>query len=63
MNKSLFKLRRCRYCRNGFKPVYANQRTHKECFRLWRRKYHRLYQRKVRRDLKRRWEEPENHEA
>lgn len=49
--RPLFDPRACKHCGRRFSPSYANQQMHPECFPLWRRRYQRLYQRKVRREM------------
>ena len=42
---------------------YANEHVHADCRQDWNRKYHRDYQRKVRKELKRGWEEEASNET
>lgn len=51
------RLRVCRFCKKGLWPWYCNQRIHRKCLPLWRRRYMRDYQRRVRAELKKGWDE------
>lgn len=57
----MYRRRTCRHCRKGFVPGYPNQQAHTQCRPLRRKKlsrvYQREYQRRVRAELKRSWEE------
>jgi len=48
MSTELFEKRQCKYCKEFFIPRYAHQLVHRDCWSLWRRRYFRLYQRRVR---------------
>jgi hypothetical protein len=48
--------RKCQACKRGLHPRFPNQRVHPECQRLWKRRYQKLYQRRVRKELKEDWD-------
>lgn len=57
----MYRRRTCRHCRKGFTPEFPNQQAHIECRPLRRRKlsrvYQRDYQRRLRAEFKRSWED------
>lgn len=57
MIEGLYQPRRCRKCGKRFQPRYANEHVHPECRPAWYRKYHRDYQRRARREIKRSFED------
>lgn len=56
----MYRRRTCKRCRQAFQPRSPNQQVHARCRLFLRRqylqRYHREYQRKVRRELKQDWE-------
>ena len=57
MDKGRYPPRECLVCKENFRPVFPNQQIHPKCKRSWKLSYFRDYQRKLRKDLKRGWDE------
>lgn len=53
MKTGLFKTRLCRHCGKPLAPRYSNEWVHLKCWTLWKREYHKRYQKKLRRDFRR----------
>ena len=58
MSAGLYEKRLCKYCKEPFIPRYAHEQVHRECWNLWRRRYNRLYQKRVRKAEFRIMQEP-----
>jgi hypothetical protein len=59
MKATLYKTKPCRCCGKAFAPRYANDQVHPECWEIWRREYHKLYQQRQRQAERTSYLEPE----